>query len=243
MIEKQIYIDTPDGKKIFCAVDQVEESPSKKAVVIAHGLTGNPMEHMHMIARNYFVERGYDVYRLAFYWDGEDTRKLDECTVKIHAQDLSQILNMVKEKHPQVFCVGHSYGGLTLLLTNPNISALSFWDSSYVPEWFEEEYSQLKGTNYCVLPWGSHHLINPAMIQEAKDLDEVACKELAQNITTPSQIIIAQKTNTTPYRKDLYKHIKVDKELVEIEGADHCFYLGNSLQTLLDTTHKWFERF
>ena len=243
MIQRDFYLDTPDGKKIFCAIDSASEETAPKALVLSHGLTGHPMEHMHMEARSYFVDRGYDVYRFAYYWDGDDTRKLDECTVASQAHDLTQIIDMVKPQHDKVFCAGHSYGGLTLLHANPDIAALSFWDASYVPTWFEDEAVPLKDTPYFTLSWGSRHLINPKMVAEAKALDEAACKSLANAISAPAQIVIAPETNRTPWRKELYNHINSPKEYSEIAGADHCFTNGDTLNALLKETHEWFEKF
>ncbi len=243
MIQKEIYLDTTDGKKIFCTIDSASEELSSKAIIISHGLTGNPMEHLHMVARSYFVNNGYDVYRLAYYWDGEDTRKLDECTVVIQAKDLTQVIEPVKLQHDKVYCAGHSYGGLTLLHSNPDITALSFWDSSYIPTWFEEEAIPLKNTPYFTLPWGSNHLINPDMLQEAKDLDETACEKLANSLIAPAQIVIAGEARGEEWGQKLYNHINSTKEYKNIEGADHCFTNRDTLTTLLKETHDWFNKF
>ena len=194
-----------------------------------------------MTARNHFINHGYDVYRPAFYWDGPDTRKLDECTVEIHAQDLSKVIDLTKAKHEKVYCAGHSYGGLTLLHSNPEINAVSFWDSSYIPSWLEDELETIDNSKHYSLPWGTRQLVGKDMLEEAISLTAPVCKDLAENFISPSQVILAEDAQEEAIRKNLYIDLKATKELIEIDGADHCFYKKDSMIQLLQHTENWFS--
>lgn len=245
MIPQQDFtLPTPDGKTIYGIWDRANESLSDKVVVIAHGLTGWACEHQHMFARRYLTQRGYDVVRFNFYAGADDARKLRDITVQIQADDLNLVCDHFRPQYKKLFVIGHSYGGLTLLFANPVATALSFWDASFTPyeSFWKDTASRLSGTPYYIHGWGSYHLIGEAMIEEAKNLSEADSIALARRIAMPSQVILAGLCSENLVRTALYDSLVCEKEMQDIEGADHTFSRDDTVQVLLEKTESWFAR-
>lgn len=241
--EKDFQLATPDGKAIYGTLTRAPMD-TDKAILIAHGLTGHKGEHMHMEAKRFFSNNGYDVIRFNFYDGADDARNLEECTLALHAQDLNQVCDHFRPSYKKLFVAGHSYGGLTLVIANPTATALSFWDSSFTPYkgFMERESRKLNGTPYYTIGWGTSVLLGAAMVEEAKRMDEEAFT-YAQKITTPSQVILAGDNSENPTRTILYESLTCPKDFEDIDRADHTFSKGDTLYTLLKRTLAWFEQF
>lgn len=242
MHEKAIFLDTPDGKQIFCIANQAGVAPSARVVVLSHGLTGGPNEYMHQAARDFFMARGYDVLRFAYYWIEPQCRKLEETTLAIHAQDLQTVLAHARQQYAEIFVCGHSYGGLTLLFANPDVTALSFWDSAYRPGWVSSS-DMIDGKTY-VKFGGKHTLMGQEMVAEAQRLLESPeeLTAMAKAIQAPSQIVVAGDGDKQDTLNDLLNALTCEKEMHVVADADHSFYHRATVQELLVHTDSWFTR-
>ncbi len=242
MNERNFTVIAADGKNISCTLSTQGEKRDR-LVVLAHGLTGGPFERMHMNGRDYFLRQGYDVLRFAFYASEPGCRVLHEATLETHALDLNAVVTQVRKYYNDIFVCGHSYGGLTLLFARPDVTALSFWDSAYKPGW--PAVSEIIDGKIYVTFSGKRTLIGPAMHEEAQRLltAEAELKALAEKITTPSQIVIAGANDKHETLNQLHAHLSCEKTKTVIDGADHNFYTGETLQRLFDETSAWFGRF
>lgn len=143
-----------DGVPVYYTLNKAKSDNSNKLIIIGHGLTGNRFEYIHQIAAPLMNDAGYDVIRIAFYADPKDAQKLDDCTVQTHADDLNDLLAQVSKDYNKVYYAGHSYGGLTALLANPDVHATAFWDSTYVPDFWDNEAKYIPELNCFALGWG-----------------------------------------------------------------------------------------
>ena len=241
--EEIFDLDAFDGKKIWCIVNRASHQPATRAIILSHGLTGNPTEFIHMAARDYFTALGYDVYRFAYYWTGPQYRLLRDCTLQIHAHDLNAVIAKVRGAHQKIFVCGHSYGGMTMLFANPQANAISFWDSAFDPwnEFWRDEKIDLPALNMYGIGWGSVHLIGPAMVDEARTLNAAQAAQMATALTAPAQVIIAEKGGHRGSQA-IFEHHPGPKDFQEISDATHCFTDGLIVQELFDATEKWFNR-
>lgn len=239
MNETTFNITAPDGKNIFCSL---AKAGSPKLVVMSHGLTGGPFERMHFAARDYFTAHGYDVLRFAYYTNEAGCRALHDSTLETHAMDLNAVLDHLRRDYDEIYVCGHSYGGLTLLFAQPDATALSFWDSAYKPGW-PASCEIMDGKPYVTFS-GKRTLIGKAMFDEAQRLlqapDEL--RSMAEALQPPSQIVVAGLNDKAETLDAMYNHMRCRKERHTIDGADHNFYAGNTLQQLLDITHAWFRQ-
>lgn len=242
--EKIFNIPAFDKKSIYCVVNYAGDEPSDKAVILAHGLTGQPNEYVHMAARDYFKAQGYDVYRLAFYWFGENYRVLHETTLAIHALDLNSVIAHIRPDYKKLYVCGHSYGGLTLVFANPQADAIAFWDPSFYPwsEFMEEEGVHLAEMSLYSIGWGMACLMGKAMYTEAQSMKPEKANPMAAKVAAPSIVIQAEKGGHDNCTK-LYDALTCKKEIKVIKDADHCFTVGLTVQPLLETTQNWFKKF
>ncbi len=242
--ESSFFLPAEDGKKIFVLVNRAGETPSDKAIVIGHGLTGKPEDYLHMVARDYFNDRGYDVYRLAFYRDETGCRRLHESTLSIHAADLNAVLDHVRGNHKKLYVCGHSLGGLAMVFATPQADAISFWDPSYQPSrrWLLTSTLSENG-QYYERTGRYRYTLGLAMIEEIRTFSREAAQEMCRKISAPSQILIAGSSWLSEDPHMLFDDLVCEKEKYEIKGASHCFDTGKTVLELVEKTYQWFERF
>lgn len=243
--ENDFYLDARDGKKIF--VRHATPIKSKnKAVIIAHGIPGNPNEYIHMSARNFFIEKGYDVYRLSFYDENDQARKLHTTTLELQANDLNDAVNALSEKHEKMYVCGHSYGGATTIFANPKAQAIAFWDSSFYVWKHWEQFEKDEQTFEKELLGKSDRifqLYSKAMMKHAQEQDEESMRDLTSLIASPSRVITSEEDYFIDSGKQLYQSLTCMKDHKAIKDADHQFLNGDTVQDLLNATYAWFERF
>ncbi len=242
--EEDFSIPTPDGKKIYGLVTRAADQ-TDRVVILSHGLTGSPLEYLHMAAAVFFATAGYDVVRFFYYAHPPDARKLQDCTLALHATDLNLVCEHFRPQYKNLFVAGHSFGGLTALLARPRAAAFSFWDASFVPfeATWEKGAARLEGTPYYTRSWGYACLVSAAMYEEVKALTRENSVALARRIETPSQVVLAGHNGAKALRALLYESLVCRKDLVEIEGADHTFTRGASAERLLREALTWFNSF
>lgn len=243
--EETFALPSGDGYRIYGTLNRAGNNRAANLVLIAHGLTGHINEHLHMSARRFFNEKGYDVARFAFYEGAENARKLRDCTLQIHAEDLRSVIDYLKPRYEKVFAVGHSYGGLSLLIANPDVEKASFWDSSFLPyETVWKESAEFVPELDCYkLNWECEYLIGRPMYEEARDLASGQAATWAENFQAPGQVVLAgaNADKGRKIRTALYDALPAPKDFYEVEGAGHVFAEGDTVFDLLDATYRWFE--
>lgn len=246
MIENQIRIPAGDGKNIYCLKSQYAQTLSRKIVLTAHGLTGSPKEFIHQMARNYFLDRGYDVCRMAFYSGEDDARTLQDCDLNVHAADLNSVIKALKQDYDDIYVAGHSYGGTTILYACPDVKALAFWDPAALPSW-PNRLTHLPDCQAHIYPSnGVCKVIGQKMVDEARALTADVISGKIKQITSPSIVLLAEAeylTNKGTNRKMVYDGLVCEKEFHFIPKADHCFTVQMTVLDLLEKTYNWFERF
>jgi dienelactone hydrolase len=241
-MSNKVLITARDGKAIYCTLNRATTNQAEQLVIIGHGLTGHINEYLHQFAYRHLTQAGYDVLRIAFYSDEDDARKLDECTVQIHANDLNDVIEFIRDDYSALFYAGHSYGGLTALLAAPDICATAFWDSSYIPTFLNDEVVQRPEEDLFYLNWSCKTLISKDRLREARSLNESIMLNKAASYPNPALILIAGgNTQDTAQGQKLYQDLGGTKDLHVVENADHCFNEGNTAQDALDNTVAWFR--
>lgn len=243
-MEQTWQLETPDGHKIYGVLNGTGR-PASAAIFIVHGLTGHMNEYAFKRAADHFSS-AYDVYRFNLYDGAEKGRALTDCTIQTHADDLQLVLSHFGKSYQHVFLIGHSYGGPTVMLANPDkVTAVSLWDPSFDLHHIQSEFSsayQACGEVYCV-HWGTTYLIGRAMYEEAGRLDQPACRELARAFRTPVQVIHAGDGFFVKAEESYHTGGDLRNIREVVDGSVHCFYEGNTCDDLLRKTASWFEQF
>ncbi len=238
-------LPTDDGFTLYGILNEAVVPGDGKLLVIMHGMGGHPMEYLHQTAMRYFTQAGYDVARFSFYSSEDDSRKLRHCLLKNQVADLHNVLAHFRGKYKKTCVAGHSYGGMTALVANPDVAAVSLWDSSLYPyhEYWARETSYEERLGYYVLDYGYEILVSKAMVEESCSYDMAAMEKLAQDFRSPFHIGVAGAHVDRPGQKQVFDLIRTPKKYSFIAGADHDFASGSTVFELMDETHEFFERF
>lgn len=243
-MEKTLNFKTKDGHTIYGTLN----TPTKETgsvIVFVHGLTGHQNEHYYFNAARFFPKKGFATYRFDLYSGEKGGRALSDCTVQIHASDLSLVLNKLKSKYPNIHVVGHSLGGPTIVLADISaVASVVLWDPSDmlgladITEGQERMLKQNKISGLYIVDWGTEYILGKDMAQEFKTLRPAT---LAGTINGPLKIIAAEKGNPRG-SKEYFRHANEPKELVIIKKAGHTFNEGDAEEQLFKETLSWVKK-
>ena len=249
MQERHWHLDTADGHRIYGATNSIDGASPDHCVVIVHGLTGNMNEYQHKTAAHFFAGMRYDAIRFNLYSDFPGGRRLSDCTLQTHAADLNAVLDSVAADYRRVYLIGHSYGGPTIMTAQPaRAAAISLWDPSFdlKARWDVRNRPDIKRRGDALyLDWGVEVLIGDALIEEAMTdaYDASGCLALSAALNRPIQVINASEGRYAAQEQSWHSAGHPANERVVVDGADHCFHNGLTLNDALAHSLTWFRRF
>jgi dienelactone hydrolase len=216
--------------------------------IVVHGLPCSMNETLYEIATQWFSEHGYATFRFNLYDWRKGSRQLVDSTPKTHAADLDAIVCYFRKRGvKKIFVAGHSFGGLTILLSKQqNFDAAVLWDPSYESSFVKKKYGApggrfVKAVNGYVMKWGMNVIIGKKM---AREVDELQWNRLTPDFHVPLKIIVAGKGVLRKGANRYFKDANEPKSLDIIKGATHYFddELGMR-EELYRLTKTWFDRF
>jgi hypothetical protein len=243
--QKELKIKASDNKDILCLVNQAEHKKANKLVIMVHGMTGHPYEYIHVQAAHYFTKKGYDVARMRLYCGGyPTTRNLLDCTIHTHASDTNAVINHFKNHYNHIYAIGHSYGGITLIKANPEISAVSFWDSTLDPynSCWKDFAIYLPELDCYQVNWRANFLVSKQMVEADKAYTSKDVVRIAPNLLTPIQCVLSTIDSESSNISSFIKALKKPKSLIQIQNTDHEFTKGDSIFEALEASENWFSQ-
>ncbi len=223
------------------------ENPSDKCFAIVHGYCGTMNEHLHEEAKKFFVKNGYDVVRFNLQ---SQQHKLRDCTLQTHAHYLLSVLEAKCNQYEKIFLSGHSYGGPTIMVAQPqNIAAICLWDPSFNLPALWELMECENHPEFCVLNFGGNEVVaGLEMAQEGRNRYKTEeCLELSRGLKCPIKVINASEGEEFEVfkidKKSWHSAGHADNCRVVIPDSDHNFTKGSSLELMINETHEWFERY
>ncbi|MBS3144644.1 alpha/beta hydrolase [Candidatus Woesearchaeota archaeon] len=243
-MEKALKIRTEDGHYIYGTLT----SPSlkvKKVILIVHGFSGHQDEHPYYNGAKYFVKHGFATCRFDLYTWKTKGRKLDETTIKIHAQDTNKVVEYLRKRgYKKIFVVGHSLSGLSTLLVNTKrIKGIILWDPSSdnllrkKNKWIKYN----KKINNYIFDGGIRFIFGKKMYHEWKNFPDII--HIIKKITKPLLIITAGKGILKKRCKQYYANANQPKKFVLIKRAGHIFSEEGVEEELFKETLEWCKKF
>lgn len=196
-------------------------------VILIHGLASDSRGLLPFLLARSLHEHGFATLRVNMYDLANDTRDMIDCTVETHAEDLSRIVAYVrKQRSPQVFAVGHSYGGLTILSSNATLDGAVLLEPSHFKcsmELDESLGSRRKEITQKVVAYenGAGYIDPLPMVRERKRKATLAEEALAQK-TYPLLFIAAENGMLLPYIEKYHQVANQPKKLYVAKGASHA---------------------
>ena len=240
-MQKNITIKSEDGKfNIYGVLDQ--KIKSDKLIVFVHGLTGHKNEHQFYNAAKFFTSKQFTTFRFDLYSGEKNGRKLDDCAISTHSEDLNQVIKYFQKKFSEIYLVGHSLGGPTILGADiKNIKKIVLWDPSVnlTNEDDDEWYYFDKKVSAYIVNWGPSYIVSKRMIKEWENFEY---RKWIENCTMPLKIICAGQGVLKKEWKKIISDFNCRAKLVIVNGAGHCFDEKDTENQLLKETYSWFKK-
>jgi len=224
--ETNLDIPLADGKKIHSIV-RGELNGDAPIVIMMHGRPGNGNELLQYLGARYFYECGITTLRLSMYDYGENYRSIFDCTLDTHISDFEDVVRYVRALGSrQIFALGHSYGGMTILGSDTRLDGAVLWDPAHGLAWNNSEFDSAdypeKVIGDFIIGVGGNGYVYPS---KQKTYDEALgdTTHWAAGKDYPTKYILASAGPLAAYAKRYYEVATAPKELVEIADAHHQF--------------------
>lgn len=240
-MESRIKLQTQDNHTIYGTLNSTN-AKSSKLIIFVHGLTGNQNEHQFFNAVPFFTEKGFDTFRFDLYSDEDNARQLSECSIKIHSQDLTVVIEHFKNSYKELFLVGHSLGAPTILYADIKaISKIVLWDPTKWMNSLEEKWCFYdERIDKYILKWWIDVIVSQEMINNWQEVSDL--KVIVNKITKPCKFIFAEENPLIHETWQPYLNsIKVPYESVKIKWATHVFVEEWVEKKLFEETLKWIK--
>lgn len=247
MSEEYIRITAADENGIY---GKLRSRNNKNLILHLHGMTHNMNHMLEIMGAGFFTEHGFDHYRIGFYERMPDSRKLDTITLADHVKDIQSVLTHFKPHYEKIFITAHSLSGLCTLIANPDVDGISLWDPAFDVTHFWDVagcLTHIPQHNVYHMDYGNVFVISENIVEEIKNYPDEECLTLAQEISTPTQMIIPEMSiflaspHTSP---DNYKDAFAGEfTLQRMEKATHTFSEIGNQEKLFEETLRWFNRF
>ncbi|TSC69469.1 MAG: Uncharacterized protein G01um101456_150 [Parcubacteria group bacterium Gr01-1014_56] len=241
-MEKFLKIKTPDKHLIYGTLE-LPKKPSSTLVIFVHGLTGHSNEHIFYNGARFFEKKGIASFRFDLYTDALHARMLQDCSISTHAQDLNIVIKYFRKKYKKIFVVGHSLGGITILLSDSSvIDGVILWDGTYSLKGRNRtDLVYEKRINAYLATWGVQHVMSKEMYNEWMNFPRP--KDAVKKITKPFKVIVAGKGHLIKTGKEYYKYAEVPKEFSVIKSAYHTFDEGDTEKELFNETYSFVRKY
>jgi len=241
-MEKEIKIPISKTKYIY---GRLRGQLTKPLIVFVHGLTGHMNEHLFYNGARYFEKHGFCSFRFNLYSYQPDARKMKQCDLQVHANDLDLIIKYFRRKKiKKIFVVGHSYGGPTILLSkDKDYDGIILWDPTYSPKKLFKKLKLVKELNAYIMNWEYGIIVSKKMFDRAKTIDGKKTNEMIKKIHVPVKIICAGNRILEKKEKEYYSAVNQPKDFVIIKNSGHCFNEDGAEDQLFKQTLFWFKKY
>ena len=238
-MEKKIEVSTEDGHIIYGTLNWQESHP-QKLIIFVHGFGGNQNSHLFFNGAKFFSQSGFAILRIDLYSSQDGGRNLLDCSLQTHAGDINEIIEYVQSDYEEIYLVGHSLGGPSILWLPQNVRAIVLWDPSLVLKEGDMDYWTLDDTrSVYVNMTGVEMAMSKEMYEEWSKSDESMIKKMKVS----TKIICAGNGSLAERWNTILNKIKVRYEYVIIDGAGHGFDEEGKEDVLFEETLKYLQKF
>lgn len=239
-MEKQIKIKIAGQKYIY---GTLRGSLKQTLIIFVHGFTGYKDEHIFFNGARFFEKYDISSFRFNLYHWEQDARKMEDCTLSLHGEDLDKVIKYFRDRGTKkIFVIGHSFGGLTVLLSKKkDFNAAVLWEASTDPaNVTKSKYIKELDKYYLTAEDSYGFTIGKTMYEENKRLKPF---ELIKEFNVPVKIIVAGKGELIEGGKKYYQLTNAEKDFAIIPNATHCFDEEGTEEKLFKETLDWIIRF
>lgn len=226
-------IKNKQGEKLVCELNISEPETSKPLVLILHALTGKKENSTISFIAKSLPSQGYNTLQFDFSGHGESQGKLEDATVTKQLEDISAVLQQIKQANiSKLILIGNSFSVITALAfakNNKNVAGLILISGRAHYLKYIETLEKV-GDKYRLF---GEALADKSFVEDYKQYDPLANIKSA---TCPVLVIHGEKDDVIP-KEDaelLYKSSPSSKGLFIVPGAGHRFMEIEQKQKALD---------
>ncbi len=243
-MEALFKLSTPDGKEIQGTV-RAASRRAASAIVFVHGITGHSSEHIFYNAARFFPHHGIDAIRFDLYPGGPTGRLLPQCALSTHAGDVNLVLKHFRKLYKNLFLVGHSLGGPTVLSSNLKLAdAVLLWAPACSEVLFDPKVpliQLIKGTELYKTCWAVEAVVGRQMAREMLAFPK--SQDAAKRLELP--VFVACGENDVFLKGAQNYHDFAPgrpRKFCVIKGGGHQFNEGDTALELYAQTQKFIAR-
>lgn len=249
---REISFKNKEGKKIGGFLRIPYGKGPFPAVVFVHGFGGSVKEPKNIfmceeLAENGFISLMFDFYNKP---NGISEPEIENMTITQQVSTLKCAVDFVLSldfvDKNRLGLTGHSLGGATILLYTPTDSRIKalvaqspLSDKGKMTKRFEEEGKE-KGYLEFDKSWGTMR-VNYSYYEDGLKYN---VKKTAEEIKCPTLIFHGNQDDSVPLAQsqELIEHLKCEKRLEIIKGADHNYKINETLPIATKLMVDWFKR-
>lgn len=244
-----------EGQK-FVGVLHKPNSPTKKAVILVHGFTGNkngPDDIFVKLAKK-LVENGIAAFRFDFRGSGESEGRFVDMTITGEVSDLQKAVEFMAKNYDLLGVVGESLGGaVSIIGYDVQFDCMVLWypvvylqeTPSFKAMAERKEELETKGSIFVKEKDGWSYNVGKNFFHERTKIDVA---KYVRSIKCPLLIITGNNDNSVPHNQSeraMELASSKSKKLELIDGADHCFRGRRAKewqQLAINLTVDWFNK-
>lgn len=242
MNERELEIPLHDGKIAYGKLAGEWYWP---LIIFIHGLAGHAEEVLPYTAARYFAQNGYSFLRFDLYGGRTNGRRMSECDLNTHAEDVNAIVHFAKQQGAsQIYLVGHSLGAYTLAMANKQpLSGLILWEPSHPtdPPISTTRLPYIEQLQAYLADGTVDHLLTE---RYTLSVGWFNLANFLNGWTLPTLIVYAAKSGFTEaggiYESILRDHAPIYRAR-DVEGADHSFTADGWKEVLFARTLQWLQ--
>ncbi|EKD96027.1 MAG: hypothetical protein ACD_24C00214G0003 [uncultured bacterium] len=173
----------------------------------------------------------------------KDARKLEDCTLSLHGQDLDAVVEYFRKRDvKKIFVVGHSFGGVSVLLSKKkDFDAAVLWDSTGDKDVLLDAQYIKELDKYYFREGAYGFTISKKMYEENNK--KLKPTKLIQTMHMPLKIIVAGAGILVGEGKGLFQNSNEPKAFAVIPSATHNFNEDGTEEKLFQETYSWLKDF
>lgn len=249
-MEKRFRVQDPDGRRISATL-ATAHAPTDKVVILCHGFLGSKDNWTNRTVADRLSELGIASLRFDFFGHGQSDGDLkDLLLTTLIAQTESVMALMRGQGYRQIALLGSSFGGLVATLAAAKHSSLAALALRCPVGDFPALLRRQFG-NAGIELWRRLGQVPPSVapipvhFRFFEDCERHNAHHAAQALRVPTILVHGDRDEVIPVTQseELYRHIRAEKALHVIPGADHRFSQPDQFRRAIELLVSWLRQY
>lgn len=249
-MEKRFTLQGPDGRRISATLNAAPD-PTNKIVVLCHGFLGSKENWTNRTVADQLATHGIASVRFDFFGHGESDGDLKDLLLTTLVAQTESVLTLMRgQGYTHIALLGSSFGGLVATLAAARHSTLAALALRCPVGDFPALLRRQFG-NAGIDLWRRLGQVPssvapiPVHFRFFEDCERHNAHHAAQALRMPTILVHGDRDEVIPVTQseELYLHIRAEKALHIIPGADHRFSQPEQFRRAIELLVNWLRRY